>query len=50
LAAFRSLTGFKFYDHLGATPAVGIVRSLLLATIVLFLAGWLKGRGVRLKL
>ena len=49
-AAFRSLIGLKVYDNLGATPGVGIVRSLLLASVILFLAGYLKDRGVRLKL
>ena len=39
-----------FYGRLGATPAMGITRSLLQAAIILGPAGFLKDRGVRLRL
>ena len=39
-----------FYGKLGATPAMGITRSLLHAAIILGVAGILKDRGVRLRL
>ncbi|MEA2736467.1 MAG: hypothetical protein QOE14_2918, partial [Humisphaera sp.] len=50
LLHFIWMTNLTFYDKLGATPAIGITRSLLAAAIVLWLAGLLKDRGVRLRL
>jgi predicted acyltransferase len=47
---FIWMMDWNFYGHLGATPAMGITRSLLAAAFVLWLAGALKDRGVRLRL
>ena len=38
------------YRALGSSLAVGVVRSLLFAWVVVWLSGWLRDRGVRLRL
>jgi heparan-alpha-glucosaminide N-acetyltransferase len=46
-----SLTGVTFYGRWGAlSPGMGIGRSLIAATVCVWLAGFLKDRGVRLRL
>jgi hypothetical protein len=48
--AIRELAHLHFYDNLGRTPGIGIVRSFLAATIFLSAAALLKDRGMRLRL
>ena len=50
LLHFIWMTDLSFYEKLGATPLLGITRALVAAAIVLWLAGFLKDRGVRLRL
>jgi hypothetical protein len=47
---FCDVANVRFWGHMGASPGMGITRALLLAAVVLWLAGFLKDRGVRLKL
>ena len=47
---FIWMTGLRFYATLGATPLLGVGRALVAAAVVLWLAGFLKDRGVRLRL
>jgi len=47
---FVWMTGLSFYGKLGSPPLLGVTRALLAAAIVLWLAGFLKDRGVRLRL
>jgi hypothetical protein len=48
---FIWMVDWKFYGRIGAiSPAAGITRSLIAAAVVLWLAGFLKDRGVRLRL
>ena len=48
---FMLLCGLSFYGAIARhSVAAGISRSLLMAALVLALAGWLKDRGVRLRL
>ena len=50
-AHFLQLAGLTFYGRFGQiSVAAGITRSLLLATVILWIAGFAKERGVRLKL
>jgi hypothetical protein len=44
------MTRLGFYGKLGSPPTLGIARALVAAAIVLWLAGFLKDRGVRLRL
>jgi len=49
--AIRETFGLRFYDRFAAhSLAFGITRSLLLATILLAIAGLLRNRGARLRL
>ena len=47
---FIWMTGLGFYGKLGSPPMLGVTRALVAAIIVLWLAGFLKDRGVRLRL
>lgn len=47
---FIWMVHLDFYGKLGATPAMGIIRALLHAALILWLAGFLKDRGMRLRL
>jgi hypothetical protein len=47
---FCEVAHVGWWGHMGASPGMGITRALLLAAVVLWLAGVLKDRGVRLKL
>ena len=50
-AFFLQVTGFAFYHRFGQiSVGMGITRSLLLATVILWIAGVLGRRGARLKL
>jgi predicted acyltransferase len=42
--------GTNFYDALGATTGVGLVRSAVFAWAVVRLSGWMRSRGVRIQL
>ena len=44
------MTGMDFYGKLGSPPLLGVARALVAAALVLWLAGFLKDRGVRLRL
>jgi predicted acyltransferase len=47
---FIWMTDLSFYNKFAATPFLGITRALVAAALVLWLAGFLKDRGVRLRL
>ncbi len=47
---FISWRGYEFYDNWGDTLAHGITRSLVMAALVLWLAGFVRNRGGRLQL
>jgi hypothetical protein len=44
------LGGTNFYEALGQTTAVGLVRSAVFAWLVVRLSGWMRSRGVRIQL
>jgi predicted acyltransferase len=47
---FIWMTGLGFYGKLGSPPLLGVARALVSAAVVLWLAGFLKDRGLRLRL
>ena len=54
LSLFALLTplfgGTNFYEALGATTGIGLVRSAVFAWVVVRLSGWLRSKGVRVQL
>jgi heparan-alpha-glucosaminide N-acetyltransferase len=42
--------GTNFYEALGATTGVGLVRSAVFAWLVVRLSGWMRSKGVRIQL
>jgi hypothetical protein len=44
------LGGTNYYEALGGTTGVGLVRSALFAWLVVRLSGFLRSRGVRVQL
>jgi heparan-alpha-glucosaminide N-acetyltransferase len=42
--------GTNFYDALGQTTGIGLVRSAVFAWLVVRLSGWMRSRGVRVQL
>ena len=54
LSAFALATplfgGTNFYEALGGTTGVGLVRSALFAWLVVRLSGWMRSKGVRIQL
>ena len=50
LASVLELTNIETYDSLGATPAVGIARSLVLSAIIMTVVALLYRRGVRIRI
>jgi hypothetical protein len=42
--------GVNFYETLGQTTSVGLVRSAVFAWLVVRLSGWMRSRGVRIQL
>jgi hypothetical protein len=54
LSAFALATplfgGTNFYEALGGTTGIGLVRSALFAWLVVRLSGWMRSRGVRIQL
>jgi predicted acyltransferase len=54
LSVFALLTplfgGTNYYEALGATTGVGLVRSAVFAWLVVRLSGWLRSNGVRVQL
>ena len=42
--------GVNFYETLGQTASVGLVRSAVFAWLVVRLSGWMRSRGVRIQL
>jgi predicted acyltransferase len=54
LSAFALATplfgGTNFYEALGGTTGIGLVRSALFAWLVVRLSGWMRSKGVRIQL
>jgi hypothetical protein len=44
------LGGTNFYEALGATTGIGLVRSAVFAWAVVRLSGWMRSKGVRIQL
>jgi predicted acyltransferase len=42
--------GTSFYEALGGTTGIGLVRSAVFAWLVVRLSGWMRSRGVRVQL
>jgi hypothetical protein len=42
--------GRNFYEALGQTTGIGLVRAAVFAWIVVRLSGWMRSRGVRIQL
>jgi hypothetical protein len=42
--------GRNFYEALGQTTGIGLVRSAVFAWLVVRLSGWMRSRGVRIQL